>query len=148
MKIKTTKRMVEIEDKTYIAEDGEEFATYADCLKYEQELEEEKLEEEVKMFEIIELEDTYPLDTDAQYISDDHGFNWYKVNNKDEWEAITKFYNTDSYSPRTYPEIVCIEHNRHYGRDVWIHLLSDMKEATILFWKKHGFDVDFLKIQD
>ena len=30
-----------------------------------------------------------------------------------------------------------------WDEDAWLHILSEMKEATVLFWKRHGFDVEF-----
>ena len=42
MEIRTEKRVIEIEDKIYIAEDGKEFGTRADCERYEDKLQEQK----------------------------------------------------------------------------------------------------------
>ncbi len=146
MEIRTEKRVIEIEDKIYIAEDGKEFGTRADCERYEDKLQEQKVKAEAEKLELKEL-DIYPLDIDAQYISDAHSFAWYKVNNAEEFETILKAYNMDDFGYlKVYPETICVEHEGTWGRDAWLHKLSDMKESTIYFWKKHGFDVEFKEI--
>ena len=143
MEIRTEKRVVEIEDKIYIAEDGKEFDTRAACKRYEDNLQEQKVRAEAEKLELKEL-DIYPLDTDAQYISDAHSFAWYKVNNVEEFETIRKAYNIDDFGYfKVYPETICVEYEGVWGRDAWLHKLSDMKESTIDFWKKHGFDIEF-----
>ena len=146
MQIKTEKRMVEQLINTYIAEDGKEFNTRADCENYEDKLQEQKIKAEAEKLELKEL-DLYPLDIDAQYISSEHSFAWYKVNNAEEYETILKAYNMDDYGYiKSYPEVVCVEYEGYWGRDAWIHLLSEMKTATEYFWKRHGFDVEFKEV--
>lgn len=146
MQIKTEKRMVEQLINTYIAVDGKEFNTMADCENYEDKLQEKKIKAEAEKLELKEL-DIYPLDIDAQYISDAHSFAWYKVNNAEEFETILKAYNMDDFGYlKVYPETICVEHEGAWGRDAWLHKLSDMKESTIYFWKKHGFDVEFKEV--
>lgn len=143
MKIRVEKRVVEVEDKIYIAVDGKEFATEAECVAHEEDLDNEQIRAEAEKFEIKELEDTYPLDVDAQYINDNHGFKWYKVNNEEEFEAVAKAYRSDDFKTlKSYPEVICVETNE-WDEDAWLHILSEMKEATVLFWKRHGFDVEF-----
>ena len=148
MKFRTEKRMVEIEKKIYIAFDGKEFGTEEDCRKYEEDIEMEEIKAESENFEIKELGGVYPLDVDAQYINDNHCFRWYKVNSIEEYEAVAKAYkcSDDWVALRSYPEIICVEYEEHWGDDAWLHILSDMKEATVLFWKKHGFDVEFKEV--
>ena len=110
-------------------------------------LEDAKIRAGVEKFEIKELEGTYPLDVDGQYINDNHCFKWYKVNNIEEYETVARAYNSDDFGTiETYPEIICVEHESFWGKDAWLHILSDMKEATVLFWKKHGFDVGFKEV--
>lgn len=144
MQIKVAKRMVEVEEKTYIAFDGTEFATEEECRKHEENIEEQKIKSEAESLEIKELEDTYPLDVDANYISDNHCYKWYKVNNVEEYTMVARAYRSDDfYTLNTYPEIICVEYEDYWGKDAWVHLLSDMKIATEYFWKRHGFDVEF-----
>ena len=147
MEIRTEKRMVEQLINTYIAEDGKEFDTRADCENYERELEDAKLRAGAEKFEIKELEDTYPLDVDAQYINDNHGFKWYRVNNKEEFNAVDKMYGGEVIEPKSYPETICVEYDDYYDSDAWTYLLSDMKRATSIFWERHGFDVEFKEVK-
>ena len=143
MKIRTEKKLVEQLVSTYIANDGKEFSTKIECEAYEEDLNSAQIRAEAEKFEIKELEDTYPLDVDAQYINDNHGFKWYRVNNKEEFNAVDKMYGGDVLEPKTYPEIICIEYDDYYGSDAWTYLLSDMKKATSIFWERHGFEVEF-----
>ena len=118
MEIRTEKRVIEIEDKIYIAEDGQEFGTRADCERYEDKLQEQKVKAEAKKLELKEL-DIYPLDIDAQYISDAHSFAWYKVNNEEEFETILKAYNMDDFGYlKVYPETICVEHEGGHGEEM------------------------------
>ena len=145
MEIRTEKRTVEQLINIYIAEDGKEFSTRVHCENYERELEDARLRAGAEKLELKEL-DIYPLDIDAQYISDAHSFAWYKVNNAEEFATILKAYNMDDFALKVYPEIICVEHEGTWGRDAWLHKLSDMKESTIYFWKKHGFEVEFKEV--
>ena len=148
MEIKRTKRLVEIEDEVFIAEDGTEFASLKDCQKYEDELQTKKTLSEAEKLEIKELEDTAPLDTDAQYIEECHCFAWYKVNNAEELGIIAEAYTNDSLRDlKSFPETICIEYDDNYRSDSYMFLLSDMRESTINFWKKHGFAVEFKEIE-
>ena len=147
MEIRTEKRVIEVEDKIYIAEDGKEFGTQADCMKYEEELQDEKNNAEAEKLELKEFERMYPLDCDGQYINDNHNFTWYKVNNEEEFETVKKVYGSDDWGCiEAYPEIICVEYENYWGKDAWSHLLSDMRNATVYFWKRHGFDVEFKEI--
>lgn len=147
MEIRTEKRVMEVEDKIYIAEDGKEFLTEADCRKHEEALEEKKIQAEAEKLELKEI-DLYPLDIDAQYVSDGHGFAWYKVSNEEEFEIIARAYNSydDWGTLKSYPEVVCVEYEPYFREDAWLHILSDMRESTVYFWKKHGFDVEFKEV--
>ena len=150
MRIRTEKRMVEQLIETYIAIDGKEFDTEAKCRKYEEDLDRQIVRAEAEKLEIKDLEGVYPLDTDAQYINDNHCFKWYRVNNAEELETVSKAYSNDFFTPRAYPEIICVEfedYDYSWGRDAWQHILSDMKEATVEFWKKHGLSVEFKEMK-
>ena len=145
MEIKTETRIIEQLINTYIAFDGKEFKTEADCRKYEEDIEMQGIKAEAEKLEIKDFEGIYPLDVDAQYINDNHCFKWYKVNSIEEYEAVKKSYkNSDDWVTLVeFPEVICVEYEELWGEDDWLHILSDMKKSTIYFWKKHGFDVEF-----
>ena len=146
MEIRVEKRVVEVEGKIYIAEDGKEFATEIDCMNYEKGLESERLRAGVEKFEIKELEDTYPLDTDGQEIQENHCYKWYRVNNTEELNTVANLYNGDFGEFKTYPQTICVEYEYYHDEFRWIYSLSDMKQSTVEFWKKHGFEVEFKEI--
>ena len=145
MEIRTEKKLVERDVYTYIAEDGKEFDTKVDCENYEREIEDARLRAGAERFEIKELEDTYPLDVDGQYISDNHSYKWYKVKNEEELKVVAEVYNrSDDWNKlKAYPEVICVEYDDYWDNDAWMYLLSDMKKATDSFWRKHGFEVEF-----
>ena len=143
MEIRVEKRVVEIEDKIYIAEDGKEFSTQSDCENYEKEIEDIRLRAGAEKFEIKELEDTYPLDTDGQEIQENHCYKWYRVNNAEELKIVANLYNADFGKFKTYPQTICVEYGYYHDELRWIYSLSDMKQSTVEFWRKHGFDVEF-----
>lgn len=150
MEIKTTKRLVEIEDKVYIAQDGKEFATLKDCENYESDLQKNNLLEAIALLELKELENIPPLDTDAQYINDNHDYKWYKVNTAEEYEMVREALegNWGGWSaPVSYPETFCVELDDYDTESSWIYKLSDMKNSTIAFWQHFGFSVEFRKEQ-
>lgn len=146
MEIKVEKRVVEIETKIYIAEDGKEFSTQADCENYEKDIEDARLRAGAEKFEIKELDDTYPLDTDGQEIQENHCYKWYRVNNAEELNTVANLYNGDFGEFKTYPQTICVEYEYYHDEFRWIYSLSDMKKGTIDFWKKHGFDVEFKEV--
>lgn len=143
MEIRTEKKLVERVVDIYIAVDGKKFNTKVDCENYERELEDAKLRAEAEKFEIKELEDTYPLDTDGQEIQENHCYKWYKVNNAEELNTVAIFHNADFGEFKTYPQTICVEYEYYHDEFRWIYSLSDMKQSTVEFWKKHGFDVEF-----
>ena len=143
MEIRVEKRVVEVEDKIYIADDGKEFSTKVDCENYEREIEDARLRAGAEKFEIKELEDTYPLDTNGQEIQENHCYKWYRVNNAEELNTVANLYNGDFGEFKTYPQTICVEYEYYHNEFRWIYSLSDMKQSTIEFWKKHGFDVEF-----
>ena len=143
---KEEKRMVEITDTVYIAVDGTRFKTESACLAYEKEY--NKIQERAESIEINELYDTYPLDTDGQYINEHHEYNWYKVSNEDDYNCLVEMYGDDVVRPKSYPDVICIENDIYYKSDIWSYLLSDMMESTIVFWNKQGYDVKIDKRLD
>lgn len=146
MEIRTEKRIVEQLINTYIAEDGKEFGTKSECEDYEADLESARLRAGAEKFEIKELEDTYPLDVDGQEIQENHCYKWYRVNNAEELNTVANLYNADFGEFKTYPQTICVEYEYYHDEFRWIYSLSDMKQSTVEFWKKHGFEVEFKEV--
>ena len=146
MEIRTEKRIVEVYDTTYIAIDGKEFKSEGLCLEYENDLEDAKIRARVEKFELKELYGVYPLDTEAQYINDNHEYKWYRMENREDYVAFVEMYGDEVSEPEAYPKVVCVEQDEHYISDVWVYSLSNMRQNTIDFWKKHGFNVEFMEV--
>ena len=148
MKIKTERRMVEVFDTTYVALDGTEFKSEGSCLEYERQLETDDLREKADKLRLVDLDGTYPLDTDAQYINDNHSYTWYQVCDEEDYKVLLNLYGDDVVKPETYPEIICVESDEDYGNDVWTYRLSDMMQSTLMFWKNFGYDVAFKGVKE
>ena len=146
MEIRTERRMVEQLINIYIAEDGKEFDTKVDCESHEREIEYAKLRAEAEVFELKELNDTYPLDAEGGEVLENHCYKWYKVNNAEELNTVANLYNGDFGDFKTYPQTICVEYEYYHDEFRWIYTLSDMQRQTIEFWKKHGFDVEFKEV--
>lgn len=146
MEIRTEERTIKQLINIYIAEDGREFSTKVDCENYERELEDARLRAGAERFEIKELNDTYPLDTDGQEIQENHCYKWYRVNNTEELNIVANLYNEDFGEFKTYPQTICVEYEYYHDEFRWIYSLSDMKQSTVEFWKKHGFEVEFKEV--
>lgn len=148
MYIRTEKRLVEIEDRIYIANDGTEFKTETECVEYEKQLDIVDLRERADKLRLNALDGTYPLDTDAQYINDNHSYTWYQVCDEEDYNVLLNLYGDDVVKPCSYPEIICVEYEEDYGNDVWTYLLSDMMQSTLIFWKNFGYDVSFKGVRE
>ena len=142
MVVRTEKRMVEVFDTTYVANDGTEFKTEFTCLDYEKQLAENAFKAKANELRIPKFDGTYPLDVDGQYISDNHAHTWYQVNTEEDLNTLEDVYGGIG-KPCSYPDIVCIETDDYYTDDCWSYWLSDMKKSTVAFWKAFGYEVEF-----
>ena len=147
MEVRTEKRMVEVFDTTYVANDGTEFKTEGSCLEYERKLAEDEHKAKADKFRLVDLDGTYPLDVDAQYINDNHAYTWYQVNSEEDLNTLEDVYGGIG-KPCSYPDIVCIETDDYYTDDCWSYWLSDMKKSTIAFWKAFGYEVEFKVVKE
>ena len=142
MIIKKEKRIVEVEDLIYIANDGAEFRTETECKDHEKDIEDEKIRTKAEMYEIKELRGFFPLNVRGE-ISKYCSYIWYKVNSNEELNSVANLYEADFGEFGVYPQIICVE--MCYSEDyAYVHPLLDMKDQTIQFWKRLGFDVSFL----
>lgn len=146
MDTKTEKKMVEVFVTTYVAEDGKEFESEHLCKEYEDRVKNERLKARLDELEIKDMYGLFPIDTQAQYINDTHEYNWYRLSSEADYLILTEMYGDDITRPKSYPEIICVEHDAFYDKDVWAHLLTEMLEDTINFWKKQGYDTKIKKL--
>lgn len=78
---------------------------------------------------------------DGNYTNEDNCFRWYRVTSNEEWEALKKVFDGESYGSMTYPDWVCVE-----NADGWIDFenLKLPKDALTYFTSlrecKNAFD--------
>ena len=137
---KTTRQKI-IEEKIYIANDGKEFLTEAECLEYEEYLEATKAAEKL---EILDLECLIPINNNGEP-NWENDFKWYEVKNYADFDAINRAYGQSFIEPENYPEIICVERHNDYDDESYIYYMSDMKEVTESFWRRLGYKVTFEK---
>lgn len=151
MKEILTKRMVkevvvqlkEKEVQVFVAEDGTEFEDKGKCEKHEAMLTLGKAKKAIEKLEIHDVRSAMPLNDDG-YPSDCNCFHWYKVNDPSDVELLNKVYKDEIVEPCSYPEIICVETTKDFYEnicDVYTYHLSDIKNNTINFWEKFGFNV-------
>ena len=93
----------------YIADDGTEFNTEAECWEYEVQNKRKTQIEKAEKLRITELDDVIPLineDTSVAYV-----YRWYKLTNKKDFKIVDEAYNCgwDFAEPLKYPSIMCVE---------------------------------------
>lgn len=134
----------------YIAEDGKEFEDKEECEKYEKKLALDKAKKAIEKLELSTVRSTMPLSDDG-YPSECNYFHWYKVNSDTDVELLNKVYRDEIEEPSFYPEIICVETTEGPSDtifDVYTYYLTNIKNDTINFWKKFGFDVTFEEIEE
>ena len=148
MEVRTEKRLVEVFDTTYVANDGTEFKFKGDCLEYENRLVTNELKEKVDKLRLVDLDDTYPIDADGQYISDGKCYTWYQVCDEEDYNILNTLYKNEISKPTNLPEIICIETDGDDYYDAWDYHLSDMELSTKAFWKNFGYEVEFKAVKE
>lgn len=130
----------------YIADDGTEFNTKAECWEYEVQNKRKAQIEKAKKLRITELDDVMPLVDEEMYINDT--YIWYKLTNENDFKIVAEAYDgsRNFTEPLKYPSIMCVESQigEYYG-DTYNYLLSDCKLATECFWKQMGYKVTIEK---
>ena len=109
-----------------------------------------------KLFFASDLNDIFPLNAGKEEINYENCHKWYMVQSLENVEMLEKMYNStfnnlrDIISKSNEPQIVCVSYNEDFEEedlldDAECYLLADMKEETISFWEKFGFEVEFKK---
>lgn len=132
---------------TYIAEDGKEFDSQADCVLHEKELAHEKSIEEAEKLRIKELDGLIPLSNDG-LMNECSIFRWYKLKSGEDFDILEKAYGSIFGEPEQYPDIVCIETVGYelYEDDSYSYNMETCKEVTERYWKKLGYEVTFKRL--
>lgn len=140
MKIKESKKIIEQTICTFVAEDGKEFDSQYECMKYEKEQEKKAAIEAAEKLSMSELDDKLPLSYD---VNENNSFRWYKVENKEAFDTVNKAYANSLQAPSHYPEIMCVETTGYepYEDDAYSCTLTGLKATTEEFWQMMGFKV-------
>lgn len=148
MEVKKEKRVVEVTETTYVAVDGQEFATERDCLQYEAKLELQKRIEDAEQFRIKKLDERMPLSLEEA--GENNTFRWYEVRSKEEFDILNKAYKDSIAAPANYPELICVETCGYeaYMDDAYSYNVTGLKKETKNFWETMGYEVTFEKKED
>lgn len=144
MRVETRTETVVKEINTYIADDGREFDTKEDCVRYENKKAEYEALDKLKELSIDDLEDVFPLHSDLEEFSSWSGMRWYFVESRENVENIEKLYDQagyktsyydSSYDDMTYPNYIGIEEedNEICGP----YTLEKMKKRVVNYFKNH-----------
>ena len=146
MKIKEEKRIIEQTICTFVAENGEEFDSQYECMKYEKEQEKKAAIEAAEKLRMPELDDKLPLSYD---VNENNSFRWYRVENEEAFDTVNKAYANSLQAPSHYPEIMCVETVGYepYEDDGYSCTLTDLKATTEEFWQIMGFKVTLEPLQ-
>lgn len=148
MRVKEETKMVKQIVTLYVAEDGTEFENKWQCEDYEKRNGLGNLIANAEKLRIAELDDCLPLSNDG-LINDNNAFRWYRLENKEDFEAVHKAYGGYCFTePKDYPEVICVETCGYepYIDDSYCYYLTDCKIMTEEFWKSLGYKVVFEKI--
>lgn len=143
MEIRVEKKIIEVEETVYIAEDGTEFKSETECNNYETKIKEIAIKEKASTLEIKDLFGVKPLLNTN--LSEGHNFNWYKLETEEDAAVVSMLYfcNETSIKSDAYPVIVCIESDDYYNLDTFVYYLPVIKQHTEDFWQKLNISVDF-----
>lgn len=138
--VRTTEKVITTKELVYIAEDGREFKGMCaanDCNEYEREIARKDLDK----LEIEKLEGYVPINIDFDH--DDYESYWFKINNEEDWNAVSGFYNAffDFYcnKPKSYPEILCVVEFETYSNG---YFLSETIDEVKKFFKLFGIECE------
>lgn len=144
MRVETKTETKTYEVNTYIADDGKEFATKADCEKYESLLKKKEAENALRELRIPELDDITPLHSDPDDFTSYHSFHWYKVENEEDVDKLEQMYEDagyiiNSFDCDTYPNLLGIEEVDNL--EVYSYSLTEMKDFVKRFFEDN-FDIE------
>lgn len=141
----------------YVADDGTQFVTEAECKAYEEktakakaerEEEERTLAEKKKRLKEMSTEmDIVPL-TEHTLDPELWYFRWFKVNNEDDYEFIDSIVEYGTKKPDQYPAYICLESEDDPLETAYAEY-SDTLENSITeakwFFKQFGYDCEITK---
>lgn len=146
----------------YVAADGKEFVTEAECIAYEKELEEQKRREEDERKRVQETKEKFlSLYTGIECIpSCEHDlsedcwyFQWFVLNSDDDYNFICDHAFYGFPKPDQYPAYVCLEGESDPLDDdqLWAEYIVTLKQCiseTKQFFKQFGLKVEFHKEEE
>ena len=148
MEIRTKKRIVEEDVRTYIACDGTEFSFENECLRYEEKLRREESIDKIQELRIDNLNDLMPLTNDG-YTEEHYIYTWFELEDEEDYENLKAAF-TGNYFPDelSYPEKVCVEINNEYDydSDSYLYTLNDVIENAKDFFERFGLEMELRKV--
>ena len=151
MRVEKKKKKKTYEVNTYIADDGKEFATKADCEKYESLLKKKEAEDALWELRIPELDDITPLHSDPDDFTSYHSFHWYKVENEEDVDKLEQMYEDAGYYIQyfecdQYPNLLGVEES---DGEVYSYSLTETQERVKNFFKANfNIEVKYEREED
>jgi hypothetical protein len=147
MTVKTEKKMIETDIRTYVADDGKEFNFAYECEKYEKQLNKNKLRLKVECIENKgDKFDSAPLDGGEYYES--HQFIWYRPKTNEDIDVLNEYYGLGCpLDQDSINQWVCIEMYDYDdpNGDTWVMHLEDSIRHIEFFLKEFGYEVEITK---
>lgn len=134
-----TRRAV-VKQEVYLADDGREFDTEAECAAYE---------ELLGRAEALKTKSLgRPLDCDLD--EDYWGFNWYKVQSAEDMKVLEAYYGTefceDACRDAVHDGLVCIADPAYRERyEPQVYTITDMIRVVTGFFKEAGYHTEIRK---
>lgn len=148
MEIRTEKRIVEEEVRTYIACDGTEFSSENECLRYEEKLRIEESIDKIQELRIDSLNDLMPLTNDG-YTEEHYIYTWFELEDEEDYENLKAAFTGNNFPDElSYPEKVCVEINNEYdyNSDSYLYTLNDVIENAKDFFERFGLEMELRKV--
>lgn len=123
-------KLVEKEEKVFIAEDGKEFDDEKDCIDYEKEIKRSDIADYVASLEIEKAHDMIPIDNEGA-CSTMSTYTWYRVNTEKDLKAIEEYYDQVIADVKL-PTIIAIEEGD--WTDFYYYDIEDIKEMVREFF--------------
>ena len=141
--MKQVLKTVEVQKTVYMACDGREFNTPAECLTHESELAKRGLKETLDQYEFKDLRCISPLDIVDQYKDDNHTYTWYLLPNPDAYMVWHEYFGL-RMDIEAYPMLVCVEENSY--DDCWHIGLPELIDHASYFFEKAGYKMTLTKM--
>ena len=144
----------------YVADDGTQFVTEAECKAYEEKTakvkaereEEERMlaEEKKRLRELNTVIDIIPL-TEHTLDPELWYFRWFKVNNEDDYKFIDSIVEYGTTKPDQYPAYICLESEDDPLETVSATYADKLRasiEEAKWFFKQFGYDCVITKKEE